>query len=119
MTKLTSAVIGTIVGGVLFQWSGAVAGLLIGLLAASVAELRERVKALETRMDNQIVGERALPVAEESFPTPRETPEPQQVFTPPPLAAPPAETYSAAIDVPTEYPAEPGPAPSPAQPRLL
>lgn len=119
MTKLTSVVIGTIVGGVLFQWSGAVAGLLIGLFAASVAELRERVKTLEARLDNQIVGERAQPVAEESSPTPRETPEPQQAFATPPLAAPPVETYSAANDIPKEYPAEPSSAPSPAQPSPL
>ena len=45
MSKLAGAVLGVIVGGMLLQLPGAVAGLLVGLLAALVFELRQRVQA--------------------------------------------------------------------------
>jgi uncharacterized membrane protein len=119
MTKLTSAIIGALVGGVLFQWTGVVAGLLMGLFAASVAEVRERVMKLEARLDRQVVGERARPVADESSPATREPPEPPQAARTPPPAAPRVSTTSATGNIPQAYPSGSSPAVLPVQPGPL
>lgn len=119
MTKLTSAVIGLIIGAVLFQWPGVVAGLLIGLLAASLAELRGRVSLLEARLDGQLAGEQARPVAEASSPVPRKPSEPPQAVTIPPPAAPRVDMISVASNVSKERSAKPGFAVAPARPGPL
>ncbi|MBI3570043.1 MAG: DUF2339 domain-containing protein, partial [Gammaproteobacteria bacterium] len=119
MTKLTSVIIGVIVGGILFQWPGVVAGFLIGLFAASVTDLRERVRKLEARFDRQIVGERARPVAEESSPAPRKPPEPPHAVTTPPPAAPRVSTIPATNNIPKASSSESNSAASPVEPGPL
>ena len=103
MTKLTSAIIGALVGGVLFQWTGVVAGLLMGLFAASVAELRQRVMKLEARLDEQVVGASKRPAAAEPAPAPRESSKSVQAATVPP-AAPRVNPISAGDNIPKPRP---------------
>lgn len=79
MSKLAGAVLGVIVGGILLHLPGAVAGLLVGLLAALVFELRQRVQVLEMRLEAPDIDRTAGPAAEVSPPAPR-------VTTPPPVS---------------------------------
>ncbi|MHB1141823.1 MAG: DUF2339 domain-containing protein [Sulfuricaulis sp.] len=119
MSKLTSAIIGALVGGVLFQWAGVVAGLLMGLFAASVAELRQRVIQLEARLDGQVASASTRPVATEPSPAPRASTEPAQAVTIPPSTAPRVSTISASDNIPKPRPSAPSPATLPAQPGPL
>jgi len=50
MFKLFSAILGLVVGGMLFGFSGAIPGLIIGLFGAIVYELSQRVQRLETKL---------------------------------------------------------------------
>jgi uncharacterized membrane protein len=50
MFKLFGAIVGLVVGVKLFQWSGIIPGLVIGLLGAMVLELGQRMRRLETQI---------------------------------------------------------------------
>ena len=103
MTKLAGATIGFLVGGMLLHWPGAAAGLLVGLLFASVSQLRKRVEKLEARLGAPVVDKIDRTSTEQSPPAPRRAPEPVPIAsTPLPVSlqvdAKPATSDVATVD---------------------
>ncbi|MEK7412149.1 MAG: DUF2339 domain-containing protein [Planctomycetota bacterium] len=119
MTKLAGATIGFLVGGMLLHWPGAAAGLLVGLLFASVSQLHKRVEKLEARLAVPVVDKDARFAAEQSPPTPRRAPEPMPVVSTPSPVTLQVNVTPATSDVAANDTAESGIAAPPREPSQL
>ena len=116
MTKLAGAAIGVIVGGLLLHWPGVVAGLVVGLLSASVTELRKRVDSLEDRIVRPVAGKTARPASEIVSSASRKEPEPTPVIATPVTVTARVSIPPASSDIPAAPAAESHKAAPPPEP---